>query len=108
LSNYLIPYRQRPRQVEPAALNGRAQPHFKILGRAHAGTTEIQEGLAVFAEIISGAMDPDRFTRLSDRVIAIQMSIEGADFKEVFDFYNARIEDPDQAYENTSCKVRPC
>jgi len=83
------------------ALNGRAQPHFKILGRAHAGTTEIQEGLAVFAEIISGAMDPDRFTRLSDRVIAIQMSIEGADFKEVFDFYNARIEDPDQAYENT-------
>jgi len=83
------------------ALNGRAQPHFKILGRAHAGTTEVQEGLAVFAEIISGAMDPDRFTRLSDRVIAIQMSIEGADFKEIFDFYNARIENPDQAYENT-------
>ena len=57
------------------ALNGRAQPHFKILGRAHAGTTEVQEGLAVFAEIISGAMDPQRFRRLSDRVIAIQMSI---------------------------------
>jgi len=83
------------------ALNGRAQPHFKILGRAHAGTTEIQEGLAVFAEIISGAMDPHRFRRLSDRVIAIQMSIDGADFKEVFDFYNDQIEDADQAYENT-------
>jgi len=83
------------------ALNGRAQPHFKILGRAHAGTTEIQEGLAVFAEIISGAMDPLRFRRLSDRVIAIQMSIEGADFKEVFDFYKERVDDPDQAYENT-------
>ena len=82
------------------ALNGRAQPHFKILGRAHAGTTEIQEGLAVFAEIISGAMDPQRFRRLSDRVIAIQMSIDGADFKEVFEFYNDRIGDPDQAFEN--------
>ena len=70
------------------ALNGRAQPHFKILGRAHAGTTEVQEGLAVFAEIISGAMDPQRFTRLSDRVIAIQMSIDGADFNEIFEFYN--------------------
>jgi len=83
------------------ALNGRAQPHFKILGRAHAGTTEVQEGLAVFAEIISGAMDPHRFRRLSDRVIAIQMSIDGADFKEVFDFYQERVDDPDQAYENT-------
>ena len=83
------------------ALNGRAQPHFKILGRAHAGTTEVQEGLAVFAEIISGAMDPQRFRRLSDRVIAIQMSIDGADFKEVFNFYNERLDDPDQAFENT-------
>jgi len=82
------------------ALNGRAQPHFKILGRAHAGTTEVQEGLAVFAEIISGAMDPQRFRRLSDRVIAIQMSIDGADFKEVFDFYNERLDDPDQSFEN--------
>ncbi len=82
------------------ALNGRAQPHFKILGRAHAGTTEVQEGLAVFAEIISGAMDPQRFRRLSDRVIAIQMSIDGADFKEIFDFYNERLDDPDQSFEN--------
>lgn len=83
------------------ALNGRAQPHFKILGRAHAGTTEVQEGLAVFAEIISGAMDPQRFRRLSDRVIAIQMSIEGADFKEVFDFYNERLDNSEQAFENS-------
>jgi len=83
------------------ALNGRDQPHFKILGRAHAGTTEVQEGLAVFAEIISGAMDPQRFRRLSDRVIAIQMSIDGADFQQVFDFYNARLDDPDQAFENS-------
>ena len=82
------------------ALNGRAQPHFKILGRAHAGTTEVQEGLAVFAEIISGAMDPQRFRRLSDRVIAIQMSIDGADFKDVFEFYNERLDDPDQSFEN--------
>ena len=82
------------------SLNGRAQPHFKVLGRAHAGTTEVQEGLAVFAEIISGAMDPQRFRRLSDRVIAIQMSIDGADFKEVFEFYNERLDDPDQSFEN--------
>jgi len=32
--------------------NGQGQKHFKLLGRAHAGTTEIQEGLAV--GVISG------------------------------------------------------
>lgn len=82
-------------------LNGRAQSDFKILGRAHAGTTEVQEGLAVFAEIISGAMDPRRFRRLADRVIAINMAFEGADFKEVFEFYRPRVSDQDEAYENT-------
>lgn len=82
-------------------LNGRAQAGFPFLGRAHAGTTEIQEGLAVFAEIMSGAMDPDRFRRLADRVLAIQMTIDGADFKEVFDFYVPRTHSRDEAFENT-------
>jgi len=82
-------------------LNGKSQNKFPFLGRAHARVTEIQEGLAVFAEIISGAMDPRRFRRLADRVIAIQMSIEGADFKEVFDFYLECNEDREEAYDNT-------
>ena len=82
------------------ALNGRSQPHFKILGRSHPGTTEIQEGLAVFAEVITGSMDPRRFKRLSGRVLAIQMAVEGADFKEVFDFFVERGVERPQAYEN--------
>lgn len=82
------------------ALNGKAQTEFPILGRAHPGTTEIQEGLAVFAEIITGSMDPRRFKRLSGRVLAIQMAVEGADFKEVYDFFLNRNDDPSQAYEN--------
>lgn len=83
------------------ALNGRAQPFFPIIGRALARTTEIQEGLAVFAEMISGAMDPRRFRRLADRVLAIQMSIDGANFNEVFDFYVERTDNQETAYENT-------
>ncbi|NNE56785.1 MAG: DUF1704 domain-containing protein [Hellea sp.] len=82
-------------------LNGKRQSNFPLLGRAHARVTEIQEGLAVFAEIISGAMDPRRFRRLADRVIAIQMSIDGADFKEVFDYYRDCNNDPEVAYDNT-------
>lgn len=83
------------------SLNGRSQSPFAILGRSHAGTTQVQEGLAVFAEMVSGSMDPVRFRRLADRVIAIQMAIKGADFKEVFDFYVDCDGDRDEAYDNT-------
>ena len=82
-------------------LNGKLQKNFPILGQGHPGTTEIQEGIAVFAEIMSGTMDPRRFRRLSGRVLAIQMAIDGADFKEVFDFFLPRAIDAEQAYENT-------
>lgn len=83
------------------ALNGRGQKKFPILGSAHPGTTQIQEGLAVFAEIISGTMDPVRFRRLADRVIGIQLCVEGADFIDVYKFYLERTDDPEQSFENT-------
>ena len=83
------------------ALNGRAQKNFPILGRAHVGTTEVQEGLAVFAEIITGSMDPKRFRRLVDRVIAIQMAVEGADFIEVYRYFRAQKDDERQAFDDT-------
>lgn len=54
------------------SLNGSAQSAFPILAAGHPGTTRTQEGLAVFAELISGAMDPSRLMRLADRVLAIQ------------------------------------
>ena len=83
------------------AMNGRSQEHFTILGSAHAGTTEIQEGLAVFAEMITGALDPKRFHRLVDRVMAIQMSVEGADFIDVYQYFLGQSDDPEQSFEDT-------
>ncbi|WP_376689826.1 flavohemoglobin expression-modulating QEGLA motif protein [Wenzhouxiangella sp. EGI_FJ10409] len=66
------------------ALNGRAQTALPILAASHPGTTRTQEGLAVFAEFITGGMDVDRLKRLADRVLAIQMAVDGADFVEVY------------------------
>lgn len=82
------------------ALNGRAQGDFKLLAAAHSGTTETQEGLAVFAEMMSGAMDPARFRRLAYRVIAIQMAADGADFIEVYRYFLSKDVEAGQAYEN--------
>lgn len=82
------------------SLNGREQKDLPILGAGHAGTTRTQEGLAVFAELMSGTLDPSRLRRLADRVLAIQMAIEGADFLEVYRYFISRGTDPNQAFEN--------
>lgn len=82
-------------------LNGRAQDRLPILAASHPGTTRTQEGLAVFAEYISGALDLDRLRRLVDRVEAVQMAIDGADFLEVYRFFMNQTDDPSQAFENT-------
>jgi uncharacterized protein (TIGR02421 family) len=82
------------------SLNGRAQTDLPILGVGHPGTTRTQEGLAVFAEVITGAMELDRLLRLADRVFAIQMAIDGADFRDVYRYFLERIDNPDQAFEN--------
>jgi uncharacterized protein (TIGR02421 family) len=82
------------------SINGKAQTDLPILAAGHPGTTATQEGLAVFAEIISGSMELDRMRRLADRVFAIQMAVEGADFLEVYRYFLERVGDRDQAFEN--------
>ena len=83
------------------SLNGKNQENLKILASSYPGTTRTQEGLAVFAEFITGSMDIDRMHRLADRVIAIQMAVEGADFLDVYQYFLDRIGEPDQSFENT-------
>ncbi len=89
-------------------LNGRAQQSFPLLGENSPGNTRTQEGLAVFAEFISGSLDPRRFKRLADRAIAIEMSAEGADFIEVFNFFRERsgLDNPFEAFESARRVVR--
>ena len=82
------------------SLNGSAQSAFPILAAGHPGTTRTQEGLAVFAELISGAMDPSRLMWLADRVLAIQMSMDGADFLELYRFFSERTHNKASAFEN--------
>lgn len=80
-------------------LNGRAQEHLPILAASHPGTTRTQEGLAVFAEFITGSMDVDRLGRLADRVLAIHMATEGADFIQVYQYFRERGGSEKVAYE---------
>lgn len=83
------------------SINGLNQPHLKILAAGHPGTTKTQEGLAVFSEYITNSIDLDRLRRLADRIIAIQMAIDGADFLDVYHYFLERIGSESQAYENS-------
>ncbi|WP_266158541.1 flavohemoglobin expression-modulating QEGLA motif protein [Dyella silvatica] len=70
------------------ALNGRAQPLLASLARTSPRVTATQEGLAVFAELMSGAIDIARLKRISLRILAIDMALNGADFVEVYKYFS--------------------
>ena len=86
--------------------NGRAQTTFPILGAGHPGTTRTQEGLAVLAELVSGVNDPARMRRLADRVLAIDMATEGADFLDLYRFFLERTGSETESFENARRVVR--
>jgi uncharacterized protein (TIGR02421 family) len=88
--------------------NGEAQSKFPILAESYPGNARTQEGLAVFAEFISGALDPRRFKRLADRVIAIDMAAGGADFIDIYNFFRERsnLDAPLEAFESARRVMR--
>ncbi len=69
------------------ALNGRAQPNLGSLALNSPRITATQEGLATFAELMSGSIDIGRMKRISLRIIAIEKALSGADFIDVFKFF---------------------
>jgi uncharacterized protein (TIGR02421 family) len=65
-------------------LNGKHQPYVKSLGVGSPRTTRTQEGLATYAEIITGSIDLQRLRRVALRIVAVGQALQGADFMEVF------------------------
>lgn len=82
-------------------LNGRAQTDIPILAIGHPGTTRTQEGLAVYSEYVSGTLGLDRLRRLADRIVGVQLVVDGADFIELYRWFLDRTPNPEQAFEST-------
>ena len=83
------------------ALNGRAQPLFGSLALSSPRTTATQEGLATFAELITGSLDIGRMKRISLRTEATAMALAGAGFLEVFDWFLAAGQGAEEAFAST-------
>lgn len=84
------------------ALNGREQPYLSSMARNSPRITSTQEGLATFAELITGSIDIGRMQRISLRIVAIDMALQGADFIEVFKFLLARGETETDSFNSTA------
>lgn len=63
--------------------NGRTQPFFQMC-TGLIGYDEVQEGLAVLAEYLSGGLTRQRMRMLAARVVAVCMLLDGASYIEVY------------------------
>jgi len=80
------------------ALNGREQTVLPSLALSSPRVTATQEGLATFAEQITGSIDIERLKRISLRTEAIALAREGADFIEVFRYFRAAGQSDEESF----------
>lgn len=71
-------------------LNGRNQPAASWLSVGSPRITAVQEGLAVLMEMLTFVSFPHRAKRINDRILAIRMAEDGADFLQVFHQFRER------------------
>ena len=57
-----------------------------------------QEGLATFAEQITGSIDIERMKRVSLRIEAVAMALDGADFLQVFKYFEDSGQVPNESF----------
>ncbi len=71
-------------------LNGREQPWATWLSVGSPRITAIQEGMAVLMETLTFSSFPQRARRISDRVVAVDLAEQGADFCQVYQHFIER------------------
>lgn len=79
-------------------LNGLAQPYCTFLSKGPPSSTVTQEGLAIITEVFTFASYPGRLKRLTNRITAVSMAEEGANFLDVFNFYRDQGLDEAESY----------
>jgi uncharacterized protein (TIGR02421 family) len=83
-------------------LNGMAQPVCTFLSKGPPSSTITQEGLAIITEVFTFASYPGRLKRLTNRITAVSMAEEGANFLDVFNFYLEQGLNEDDSYHATT------
>lgn len=84
-----------------STLNGMAQPICTFLSKGPPSSTVTQEGLAIITEIFTFSSYPGRVRRLTNRISAVSMAEEGANFYDVFQFYREQGLTENDSYQST-------
>lgn len=82
-------------------LNGMAQPICTFLSKGPPSSTVTQEGLAIITEIFTFSSYPGRLRRLTNRITAVNMAEEGANFFDVYEFYREQGLSEDDSFQST-------
>jgi uncharacterized protein (TIGR02421 family) len=85
-------------------LSGQRQPIFSLLAKCAPCVTATQEGLAVLTELAAGVCHPLRRRRLAARLRAVMMAEDGADFLDVYRFFQEQLGHDRDAYRH-ACRV---
>lgn len=83
-------------------MNGLSQPVCTFLSKGPPSSTITQEGLAIITEVFTFASYPGRLKRLTNRITGVSMAEEGANFLDVFKFYQNQGLDPHDSYHSTT------
>lgn len=83
-------------------LNGMSQPFCTFLSKGPPSSTITQEGLAIITEVFTFSSYPKRVKRLTNRITAVNMAEEGANFLDVFNFYREQGLEEIDSYHSTA------
>lgn len=82
-------------------LNGRRQPFCNFLSKGTPSSTVTQEGLALITELFSLSAYPARIKRICNRITAVNMVEEGADFLDIFNYLREQDHNEEASYSQT-------
>lgn len=68
-------------------LNGAMQPYCSFLSKGSPSCSVIQEGLAIITEVVSFSSYPGRMRKITNRVIAIDKVMQGANFLDIYQYF---------------------
>jgi len=68
-------------------LNGSLQPYCDFLSKGSPSCSVLQEGLAVLNEVITFSSYPSRLRKITNRVIAMNKVMDGANFIDIFNYF---------------------
>jgi uncharacterized protein (TIGR02421 family) len=83
-------------------LNGQQQPVCTFLSKGPPSSTITQEGLAVLTEILAFASHPGRVRRLTNRIEAVALAEQGANFLEVYRYFLEEGYDSRESYQHAT------